>query len=187
MYHEALIETGAFGSTGALPQLAVLVDRAIRSLEEDPPLARRCLERLSRLVGAAPAAAEAALLPERIAAPAMAAAKGGLAGWQIHRVTAYIDARLEQPLATEMLAEVVQLSTGHFCRAFKVSMGEPPHAYIMRQRIRRAQTLMLESRDSLSHIACACGLSDQAHLTRLFRRLVGTTPLLWRRAWQQAA
>jgi AraC-like DNA-binding protein len=55
-------------------------------------------------------------------------------------------------------------------------MGETPHGYIMRQRIRRAQILMLESRDLLSQIACACGLTDQAHLTRLFRRALGTTP-----------
>lgn len=102
----------------------------------------------------------------------------------MRQVTAYIDARLCQTLATQELALVTSLSPGHFCRAFKASMGETPHAYIIRQRIRRAQMLMLETRHSLSQIASACGLTDQAHLTRLFKRLVGTTPLLWRRTWQ---
>ncbi|WP_298397738.1 AraC family transcriptional regulator [Sphingobium sp.] len=109
---------------------------------------------------------------------------GGLAGWQVRQVTAYIDARLGRTLATQELALVTSLSPGHFCRAFKASMGETPHAYIIRQRIRRAQTLMLDTRHSLSQIASACGLTDQAHLTRLFKRMVGTTPLLWRRTWQ---
>ncbi|PMX44440.1 helix-turn-helix transcriptional regulator, partial [Pseudomonas sp. MPR-R2A6] len=81
------------------------------------------------------------------------------------------------------LAGVVRLSTGHFCRAFKVTVGETPHAFLIRRRIRRAQTLMLTTKDSLSHIACTCGLTDQAHLTRLFRRMVGDTPLSWRRTW----
>ncbi|WP_237709238.1 helix-turn-helix domain-containing protein [Sphingomonas elodea] len=112
--------------------------------------------------------------------------KGGLAGWQLRRVRAHVEAHLQGPIFTSTLAEVAQLSTGHFCRAFKASTGETPHGYVMRQRIRRAQQLMRDTTDTLSQIACACGMSDQAHLTRLFRRLVGTTPLAWRRAWQQA-
>lgn len=95
--------------------------------------------------------------------------------------------RLGRPLVIEELALVASLSPGHFCRAFKVSVGETPHAYVIRQRIRRAQRLMLETGNSLSDIAGACGLTDQAHLTRLFKRLVGTTPLLWRRTWQGSA
>jgi len=38
----------------------------------------------------------------------------------------------------------------------------------------------------LSQIACACGLTDQAHLTRLFRRILNETPLAWRRNWRTA-
>jgi len=60
----------------------------------------------------------------------------------------------------------------------------PPHAYVIRQRIRRAQRLMLQTDDALSQIACLCGLTDQAHLTRLFRRMVGTTPKVWRNRWK---
>ncbi|OAN58395.1 hypothetical protein A7X12_04910 [Sphingomonas sp. TDK1] len=158
----------------------------MRSLDEDPLLARRYLERLSRLLVPQGGAEPRDLLPE---GPMLAdgVAKGGLAGWQLRRVADHVDAYLQGPIFTATLAEIAQLSTGHFCRAFKVSTGETPHAYIVRQRIRRAQLQMRDTRDTLSQIACACGLSDQAHLTRLFRRLVGTTPLAWRRAWQHGA
>ncbi len=37
-------------------------------------------------------------------------------------------------------------------------------------------------RQALSIIAVECGLADQAHLTRLFRRIVGESPAAWRRA-----
>lgn len=114
-------------------------------------------------------------------------AKGGLAGWQLHRVVRHVDDNLAHPLACRDLAMVARLSTGHFSRAFKTSMGEPPHAYVIRQRIRRAQRLMLQTDDALSQIACTCGLTDQAHLTRLFRRAVGTTPKVWRSRWQPVA
>ncbi|WP_066722084.1 helix-turn-helix domain-containing protein [Sphingomonas pituitosa] len=185
MYHQALIDVAAGGQASGAPDLSALLASAMRSLDEDPPLARRCLERLPGLLAAPDAAGPPDLLPE---GPILSdgPAKGGLAGWQLRRVAAHVDTHLQGPIFTSTLAGVAQLSTGHFCRAFKASTGETPHAYIVRQRIRRAQLLMRETRDTLSQIACACGLSDQAHLTRLFRRLLGTTPHAWRCSWQPA-
>jgi AraC-like DNA-binding protein len=51
----------------------------------------------------------------------------------------------------------------------------------MKRRIRRAQQLMLTSRLRLSQVALECGMCDQAHLSRTFRRIVGTNPNAWRR------
>ncbi len=184
MYHHALIDVAAPARAGDVPERMALLAGAMRSLDEDPSSARRYLERLSSLLVAPEVAGPADLLPEGPAA-CDGPAKGGLAGWQLRRVAEHVDAHLQGPIFTSTLAEAVQLSTGHFCRAFKASTGETPHAFIVRQRIRRAQLMMRETRDTLSQIAFACGLSDQAHLTRLFRRLVGTTPLVWRRSWQQ--
>lgn len=176
--------TGA--STTSLRIAALLAD-ARRSLDHDPDTTRHCLEQLSAIL--MPTLANAppadAILPGVIAPPNVQA-KGGLASWQVRRVTDHIARQLEKPINTHELATVARLSTGHFCRAFKVTMGETPHAYIIRQRLRRAQTLMIGTRDTLSQIAYACGLSDQAHLTRLFRRVIGTTPMSWRRYSQNA-
>ena len=61
------------------------------------------------------------------------------------------------------------------------SFCETPHAHITRQRMHRAQLIMLSSQQPLSQIALDCGMSDQAHLTRALRRLVGINPSLWRR------
>jgi AraC family transcriptional regulator len=36
--------------------------------------------------------------------------------------------------------------------------------------MQRAQELMLETQEPLAEIALACGLCDQAHLTRVFRK-----------------
>jgi AraC-like DNA-binding protein len=44
-----------------------------------------------------------------------------------------------------------------------------------------AQSLMLTSREPLCEIALRCGLYDQPHFTRVFRRIVGETPNAWRR------
>ncbi|WCM28626.1 AraC family transcriptional regulator [Sphingomonas sp. QA11] len=178
-------QPAAYLHAGSPVHVAALLAGARNSLDGDLDLARHYLEQLSAIFepDLDDAVLESILLPQRLI-QAGCLAKGGLASWQERRVTEYIEYRLDTPLFTEDLAIVTRLSTGHFCRAFKTSLGETPHAYIIRQRIRRAQMLMLKSRDTLSQIACACGLTDQAHLTRLFRSILGTTPMSWRRNWQ---
>jgi AraC family transcriptional regulator len=105
----------------------------------------------------------------------------GLAPWQAARVTRYVDANLKKRLPTSELAALVRLSTGHFSRAFKAKFGCPPHEYIIQRRIAKAKAFMRAGELPLAQIALECGLADQAHLSRLFRRLVGTCPSAWRR------
>jgi AraC family transcriptional regulator len=109
-------------------------------------------------------------------------ARGGLAPWQVRRVSEYIEANLASSIRLEDLARIARLSHSHFCRAFKESIGHPAHAYVMRRRVQLAQTLMLNTMESLSQIAAQCGMADQAHFCKLFRRLVGESPNAWRRA-----
>jgi AraC family transcriptional regulator len=132
----------------------------------------------SLLDGTALAHAARALPPARAS---LTPARGGLAPWQVLRVKTHVDAHLDSTLRARDLAAMVRLSTGHFCRAFKRSLGVAPIAYIAGPRVASAQALMLATNEPLSQIAIACGFYDQAHLTRLFRRHAGTTPHDWRR------
>jgi AraC family transcriptional regulator len=108
--------------------------------------------------------------------------RGGLAPWQIRKVTSHVEAHLHRPIRNEELATLVRLNPSHFGRAFRNSFGEPPHEYVIRRRVERAQGLMLSTDAPLSLIALDCGLADQSHLTRLFRRIAGESPRAWRRA-----
>ena len=107
--------------------------------------------------------------------------RGGLAPWQKRKVDRYIQQRLERTLRVKELAEQVSLSVSHFCRAFRESFGASPHLHLTRLRVERAQRLMLTTQDPLNQIALACGMADQAHLSKLFRRAVGEPPNTWRR------
>ena len=107
--------------------------------------------------------------------------RGGLAAWQKRRLTAYIDAHLGGRIRIEDLAGLLKLSASHFCRAFRFTFGTTAHEYLLRRRIEVAQSLMLTSREPLCEIALRCGLYDQPHFTRVFRRFVGETPNAWRR------
>ncbi|MDR6661327.1 AraC-like DNA-binding protein [Tardiphaga robiniae] len=113
-------------------------------------------------------------------------ARGGLARSQMDQLRQYIDLNLDKALAVADLAAVSRLSIGHFSKAFKVSFGQPPHAYILARRLSRAEEMMKSSDLALSAIALDCGFSDQAHFCRLFRRVAGVSPGAWRRrqSWE---
>jgi AraC family transcriptional regulator len=104
-----------------------------------------------------------------------------LLGWQIRRVRDYVDAHLSARILVSDLSAIVQRSEAHFARAFKKTFDVSPHAYVLRRRVEKASHLMLVSDDSLSDIALACGMTDQAHLCKIFRQMTGQTPAAWRR------
>ncbi len=106
--------------------------------------------------------------------------RGGFAAWQTRRLAAHVDANLAGKIVIKDLAALLDISVGHFCRAFKHTFGMPARVWIRRRRIELAQGLMLTTAASLSEIALSCGMSDQSHFTRSFRRIVGEAPSSWR-------
>jgi AraC family transcriptional regulator len=106
---------------------------------------------------------------------------GRLLAWQSGRVREYMDAHLGGRILVSDLSKVAQRSPAHFARAFKLTFGRTPHAYLMQRRVEAASHLMRVSDRSLSDIAVACGFTDQAHLCRLFRQRMGRSPAAWRR------
>ena len=111
---------------------------------------------------------------------------GALSAWRAQRVASYIETNLSGTIRVRDLARLVGLSNSYFCHAFKRRYGLTVHVYLTGRRIEMAQQLMLSTTDSLSEIALSCGMSDQAHFTRAFRRVVGETPKRWRQSRRAA-
>ncbi|HEX6425178.1 MAG TPA: AraC family transcriptional regulator [Acidimicrobiales bacterium] len=78
------------------------------------------------------------------------------------------------------LAVEVGASPTHLVRCFTTRFGLPPHAYLLGRRVDAARALLLAGRP-VAEVAATIGFHDQAHLTRHFRRHVGTTPGRYRR------
>jgi AraC-like DNA-binding protein len=107
---------------------------------------------------------------------------GGLAPRALIRIREYIEGHLEENIELETLAGIAGLSKWHFARAFKQSVGTPPHFYLLQRRLERAQELLAETDLSLAQIALKIGFSDQSHFSRRFRMFVGVTPRSFRRS-----
>jgi AraC family transcriptional regulator len=108
-------------------------------------------------------------------------ARGGLAAWQQRIVTDYIEEHLAESISLATLAQLVRLSTYHFCRAFKQSFGVPPHRYHTAQRIERAKALLAKPSPSVTDIGLTVGFSQTSSFTAAFRRATGQTPTAYYR------
>jgi len=81
------------------------------------------------------------------------------------------------------LADHVGRSVRTLQRRVRTSTGCPPKRFLAMQRFRRSVYEIAAGGDGLSVIASDLGFSDQAHLTREFRRHAGVTPGAFRQAW----
>jgi len=109
-------------------------------------------------------------------------ARGGLTPKRLRMVKDYIEANLVDEITLSDLAAVAGVSYAHFCRAFHTSVGMASHQYIVRRRIDMAKELLANSNLPIAEIAPSVGFGDQSHLTKHFRRIVGTTPRQFRNA-----
>ncbi|RAK52716.1 helix-turn-helix transcriptional regulator [Phenylobacterium deserti] len=152
--------------------LAALLDAARSAVEQDRDAARDCIDRaLTLLRHDRPAAADL----------------GGLAKWQVDKVSRFVAANLGAPIRVTDLAALARLSANHFSRRFRVSFQEGPLAYVARKRVEFAQRLMLSTPMPLAALALEAGFCDQAHFTRVFKRTTGACPRAWLRGQSIAA
>jgi len=109
-------------------------------------------------------------------------ARGGLAAWQQRKVAAFIEEHFAEPVTLATMAELVGLSPYYFCRAFKQSFGTPPHRYLSSRRIERAKRLLIEHKQSITHIALEVGFDETSSFSAAFRKATGLTPTAYQRS-----
>lgn len=179
------VENHAFGESGrattvmsGADQLSIVIAKLIRraatyGVESD--VANECIARAVTVLRAASATSGEA-------APRAPTNQwhGGLSPRHLERVLTYIHANMESQVRAGDLPGVVKMSASHLSRAFKISVGVSPSTYLAAKRVERACEMMTLSDEPLSNIALACGLSDQSHFCRIFRRFVGVSPGVWR-------
>jgi AraC family transcriptional regulator len=163
------------GSSGEIEQLpeavSGLINGAVATFDSDREASRRYLQRAS------------VLLRVRVQVELRKkTTMRGLPAWQINRLFDHIQAHVGEKISRHELAKLLHMSVGRLSMRFKVSTGMTLRQYIARQRVENACGMMKSTDESLSWIAIACGLCDQAHFSRVFRRVLGVSPAAWRRA-----
>ena len=104
----------------------------------------------------------------------------GLPPYRLKQAIDYIDRHLDTNIKIKDVAKSIGISQYYFCRLFRQSTGITPYRYVIQQRILKAKALIGENQLSLLDIAIECGFSSQSQMTNHFRKLVGTTPKIYR-------
>ena len=99
---------------------------------------------------------------------------------QLRAVESYVEACLHRSIALEDLAAVASLSSFHFLRAFKQSLGVTPGQYVLDRRMERARHLLRSTELSVGEVGLRVGFEYSSHFARAFRRATGVTPSAYR-------
>jgi transcriptional regulator GlxA family with amidase domain len=91
---------------------------------------------------------------------------------------------LDEPLTVEDLARQALVSPRSFARRFRTATGTTPMQWLTRQRVLHAQRLLETTDLPVELVAQRCGFGTATALRVHFRRLVGTSPLAYRRTFQ---
>lgn len=100
---------------------------------------------------------------------------GGVCDRRIWTARDYLHSNWSKPVALEALGDLAALSKFELARRFRAAYGLPPHRYQMNLRVMRAKEQLLRGRP-ISDVATATGFSDQSHLGRVFKSILGITP-----------
>jgi transcriptional regulator GlxA family with amidase domain len=99
----------------------------------------------------------------------------------------WITEHLDEELGVESLARRSAMSSRTFARRFREETGATPHAWVVRQRVLRAEELLESTGRTIDQIASDVGFSNAATLRHHFTRARGLSPQQYRRAFGRSA
>ncbi|WP_211233793.1 helix-turn-helix domain-containing protein [Comamonas composti] len=101
---------------------------------------------------------------------------GAISPSRLRRLQEFIEAHMHEGISIEQMAGVVGLGVWTFTKHFKATTGRAPHEFVLDCRVERARRLLAQGLTAIKEVASYCGFADQAHMTRVFRARLGTTP-----------
>lgn len=99
---------------------------------------------------------------------------------RVQPVLATIEERIDERLDRRALARAAGMSVSRLQAVFTAATGLSPYAYLARQRLRRAQDLLIGSDLPVQAVAEQVGYRDPFHFSRTFKRLMGASPRAYR-------
>jgi AraC-like DNA-binding protein len=99
----------------------------------------------------------------------------------VARARRILEGRLEDPPSLAELATAVGLSAKHLGRAFASRYGLPPGRYRQQAAMQRAASLLRGGDASVAEVAASLGFADPRYFIRLFGRVHGMPPGVFRR------
>lgn len=104
----------------------------------------------------------------------------GMRNAHLVRAISLMEQSIEEPRSPSCIAESLRISTRQLERLFGRYLNSTPKHYFMELRLHRARNLLVQTDQSITEIAMACGFKSTSHFTKTFRAFYGRTPLAQR-------
>jgi AraC-like DNA-binding protein len=95
-------------------------------------------------------------------------------------VVDYIKTNIKSDINALDLSKLAYMSKSVFYRAFTNEFGIPPNKMILIEKIKYAKKLIASTNYNLSEICYEAGFSDPNYFSRVFKKIEGTTPSLYK-------
>ena len=94
----------------------------------------------------------------------------------------YIDENYAKDISLEDISGVLNINPSYFCRLFKTATGASFCEYLNFVRISKSEKLFKSSERSIMEIAMDVGFSSVTYFNRMFKKVKGCTPSVYRKA-----
>ena len=98
----------------------------------------------------------------------------------VKNVSSYIKHHLSDAIKTEEIAASLFMSRSHLSIRFKQESGMNLTEYIHHIKISEAKHLLAHTDKNILIISTYLGYSSQSHFTRMFKKIVGVSPMEYR-------
>ena len=109
------------------------------------------------------------------------AAPSPVGGMALHQACSFIQGALQTPLTPAIVAAHAHVSVSHLGRLFRAEMEMSLMQFVTQTRIETAQGLLQTCDLPIGDIARLVGFPRPVHFTQVFTRIVGVSPLAFRR------
>jgi AraC family transcriptional regulator, glycine betaine-responsive activator len=101
----------------------------------------------------------------------------GMRNEHLKRAVAIMGQSIETPMPPSQIAEKLGISTRQMERLFGRYLNSSPKHYFMEMRLNRARNLLVQSEQSVTEIAMACGFQSTSHFSKVYRAQFGRSPM----------
>ncbi|HHW3952742.1 TPA: helix-turn-helix domain-containing protein [Raoultella planticola] len=98
------------------------------------------------------------------------------------RIMSWVEAHYANKFSLDELAQALGLSRSYTSRIFRQQTGGSIHEYLLTRRIKRSCDLLRSTSVSMDEIAAEVGFREVTYFITCFRKMMGQTPLQYRKA-----
>ena len=95
-------------------------------------------------------------------------------------VLSHIEQNCAEPITIRQLTRIAHMSESTLMRTFRRVLGRSPIEHVIRVRIQRAAEMLQQGDVRVTEAAFKCGFSDSNYFSRQFRKVMRTSPRVYR-------